>query len=97
MNSHEDALASQGFFYLLLWILPATLASFHVVRNCRKLAEPASLHVTGTFLLWPLYYLGWILWWPGSLRLRLQGKRIEDLALARQVERLQRRKPGSLR
>ena len=93
MTAPEETATSPGLYYLVAWLIPALFAAFHVVRDCRKLAEPTFFHVTGTFILWPLYYLGWILWWPGALRLWFQGKRVDDLPQAQQLRRLQDRKP----
>ena len=82
---------NEGAGYLLYWIIPATLAAIHVYRDCRKLGEKAGLNISGTFILWPLYYLGWILWWPGSLRLWLTGRSVNDLTAAKNVRRLRER------
>ncbi|MCB1063760.1 MAG: hypothetical protein KDN20_12660 [Verrucomicrobiae bacterium] len=93
MHSGLKAIAdlSEGIAYLVFWIIPAFFASIHVYRDCRKLGEKAGLNISGTFILWPLYYLGWILWWPGSLRLWLTGRSVDDLTAAKNVKRLRDR------
>ncbi len=83
-----------GWGIFAFWIVPAFFASLHVRRECRILGESIALHCCGTFLLWPLYYLGWILWWPGSLRLACQGKSVRDLVQARNLKRLRDRQIG---
>lgn len=80
-----------GWKLFAFWIIPASCAALHVYRECRILGESTALHCFGTVLLWPLYYLGWVLWWPGSLRLLLQGKSIHDLPQAKNRKRVRDR------
>ncbi|MCB1230986.1 MAG: hypothetical protein KDN19_11995 [Verrucomicrobiae bacterium] len=80
--------------FLFFWFFAALAALIHVYRESRILGESAVLHCCGTLLLWPLYYLGWILWWPGSLRLACQGKSIRDLTQAKNLKRVRDRQIG---
>ena len=74
--------------WLPVWLVFATPSAFHVYRNCLRIGEPPFFNVTGTFILFPLFYIGWLLWWPGTLRRWIMGGSIDDLATARTHRRL---------
>jgi hypothetical protein len=88
----EDYEEIAGFIYLLILVLSA----MHVYRDCRRIGERAFLHISGTIILWPLYYLiGWLWIWPGSLRRWLSGGSIDELVQAKAFRRrADTRKPG---
>ncbi|PXA05148.1 hypothetical protein DDZ13_04085 [Coraliomargarita sinensis] len=59
----------------LLWWVLWLLSLIHVYWEASRLNEPAfriSLMVAVCF--WPLGYLLWVIYWPGNLRRKLQGK-----------------------
>ena len=71
-----------------LWLILHLLFAIHVYRDCRRIGEPAWYNVSGTLLFGPLYFLPWILWWPGSLRRYCFGGSIDDLPTAKAFRRL---------
>ena len=78
---------------VFLYLVVVILSSIHVHRDCKQLGEKPLLHVSGTIILWPFYYLiGWLWIWPASLRRKLSGGAIEDLAQAKAQQRVQKRK-----
>jgi hypothetical protein len=83
MNAQEKEIGEAGSFELLVWCILAIACAIHVYRNCRRIGEPPFFNVTGTLMLFPIYYIGWILWWPGTLRHWMAGGSIDDLATAR--------------
>ena len=79
----------------ILYVLVVLASAVHVIRNCRTIGEPPLLHVTGTIILWPFFYLiGWLWIWPGSLRRSLFGGSIRDLAQAKAFERYSNSRSG---
>ena len=79
---------------VLLWLALNIVFAIHVYRDCRRIGEPAALNVSGTLILGLLYYLPWVLWWPGSWRRRWFGGSIDDLATAKAFQRLHRIRGG---
>jgi len=71
----------------LFWLILHLFFSIHVYRDCRRIGEPAWYNVTGTLIFGPLYYVPWILWWPGSLRRYFSGGSIDDLPTAKAFRR----------
>ena len=68
----------------LVFLLIVGVSAVHVYRDCKRIGEPASLNVSGTILLWPIFYLiGWLWIWPGSLRRWIFGGSIDDLIQAK--------------
>ncbi len=88
MDTLQDARDFLERFSLPIWLIVATLCAIHVYRNCRRIGEPPFFNVTGTFILFPLFYIGWLLWWPGTLRRWIIGGSIDDLATAWTYRRL---------
>ena len=89
----EDFSGAGAFLYLVVVVL----SSIHVYRDCERLGEKPFWNVTGTIILWPFYYLiGWLWIWPASLRRKLSGGSIDDLAQAKAHQRVQKRKGRTL-
>ncbi len=67
------------------WIVMSVLASIliliHVRRDCRSLGENWTKYIFLVWIFWPIFYPLWLLVWPGSLRLQLQGKSLLDTPL----------------
>ena len=63
---------------------------FQVWRDCQTLGEGFYKFVIPIIFLPSVFSLGWLLIWPGTLRLRLSGKRAADLAQAKIIARLER-------
>ena len=82
MSAEEKNLEALGTFSPLLWMVLAIPSAIHVYRNCRRIGEPPFFNVTGTFILFPIFYIGWLFWWPGTLRRWITGGSIDDLATA---------------
>jgi len=74
-------------WFYIFHFLTCILILMHVRRDCRILGEGWGKYVLLVlFFSWIFYFL-WLFVWPGSLRLRLQGKRLADSAMARAVNR----------
>ena len=84
------AVSGENHWEVLVWLVLNFICACHVFRDCRRIGEPASLNVSGTLILGPLFYLPWIFWWPGSVRRRLSGGSIDELATAKAFQRMQR-------
>jgi len=96
MNTDENKLDELGTLSPLVLLILALPCAIHVYRNCRRIGEPPFFNVTGTIILFPLFYIGWLLWWPGTLRRWMIGGSIDDLAIAwtyRRFKKMQQRSP----
>ena len=64
----------------LIYLVFVVASVMHVIRDCRRIGERAFWNVSGTIILWPVFYLvGWLWIWPGSLRRWIFGGSIDDL------------------
>ena len=80
----EDQEAISAVIYICIVVLSA----MHVHRDCRRVGERTFWNVSGTIILWPIFYLiGWLWIWPGSLRRWLFGGSIDDLVQAKAFRR----------
>jgi hypothetical protein len=72
---------------LIAWVLSV----LHVRRECRRdkrIGHPVLHPIMVAVALWPLGYIAWLLWWPGTLRKRLSGadqKRAEQMEAYRRA------------
>ncbi len=79
-------------WYFSYHIIASILILWHVRHDCRVLGENWSKYLILVLLFTWLFYLLWILSWPGSLRLWFQGKRVSDLPQARALRHQQERR-----
>jgi hypothetical protein len=76
------------WIYAALHCTLTVLCAVQVYLDCKRIGETAWYNVSGTIILWPHYYIFWILWWPGSLRRQFPGASIDDLPTAKAFQRL---------
>ena len=91
-NLFETMATSENWAGLTL--IASILILIHVRRDCRLLGESWGKYILLVWLFWPIFYPLWLLVWPGSLRLWLQGKSVADLPAAWAHRRISH--PGSI-
>ena len=73
----------------VIWLLAFWASLVHVFvqswRN-KRVGYPVLHTLMVALVAWPYSYLGWILWWPGSLRQGLFGS--DEERARRKVERM---------
>ena len=81
----------------IVYVVLVLLSTWHVLKDCRRLGEDALWNVTGTLLLWPIFYLiGWLWIWPGSFRRWFSGGSVDDLEQAKATRRSRRKRSGAI-
>ena len=71
-----------------LWLILSLASLVHVfVQSWRdkRVGYPIRHTIMVALVLWPVSYLCWILWWPGSLRQWLFGS--DEERIRREIER----------
>ena len=75
--------------YMTIGIFLLIASCIHVFRDSKKdprIGDPWMHTLACLIIMWPLYYLFWLFWWPGKLRQKLFGS---DEAHARKWARQQ--------
>jgi hypothetical protein len=69
-----------------IWFIAFLASLVHVCRESIRMRDGPLRHTVMVALCaWPLGYLGWVLWWPGSLRQWLFGS--DEDRIKREVDR----------
>jgi len=76
--------------YHIAYLIGCAFILFHVYRDCRVLGENWRKYILLVLLFSVLFYLLWLFVWPGSLRLRWQGKHLRDTPLAKANRQLRK-------
>jgi len=62
--------------FLMIQTLLLILSCVHVFlesKNSRRIGHPWVHTLSCALIAWPLCYLYWIFWWPGTLRQKIFG------------------------
>lgn len=69
-----------------IWLIAVVASLVHVYRQSRRMHDGPIRHTLMVALCaWPLGYLCWVLWWPGSLRQWFLGS--DEERIRREVDR----------
>jgi len=86
----ENVLNLEGLMLSLVHIFLMIAIFIRVKLDCSKISEGYKKHIIPIIFIPVIFSVLWLFVWPGTLRLYLMGKRLEDTSAGKLTLRKQR-------